>query len=65
MALRERDNTKAAIRIEEAEIAILMELGAQLFARDRNERVELQDAMNNLRSLRDNRSETSDTAQIA
>src|SRR6516165_10728342 len=49
MALRERDNTKAAIRIEEAEIAILMELRAQLFARDRNERVELQDAMNNLR----------------
>ena len=64
-ALREPDNTKAAIRIEEAETAILMELGAQLFARDRNERVELQDAMNNLRSLRDNRSETPDRAQIA
>ena len=55
-AVRECDDTKAAVRIEESEEAILLELGTQLFARDSNEKVELQNALNNVHSLRDNRS---------
>lgn len=65
MALLECDNSKLAVRIGEAEAAILQELGAQLFGGDNSERMALQNAMNNLRSLRESHPERSDIAQIA
>lgn len=59
-ALVERDETKLATCIHNAEGAILIELAAQVFVPDSKERRSLQEAMNNLRSLRQNQSENSD-----
>src|SRR5437773_11372395 len=59
-ALIERDETKLSIRIHEAEGAILLELATQVFTRDNTERTALQEAMNNLLSLRQTHSERSD-----
>ena len=53
-ALLERDTTKIAARIEEAEGAILLALAGHLFRPGDPERIALQDAMSNLRSLREN-----------
>jgi len=54
MALLERDATKIAVRIEEAEQAIVLALAAQMFKPHDPERRVLQEAMNNLRALREN-----------
>jgi len=54
MALLERDATKIAVRIEEAEQAIVLALAAQMFRPHDPERRVLQEAMNNLRALREN-----------
>ena len=54
MVLLERDTTKIASRIEEAEGAILLALAGHLFRPHDPEWRALQDAMNNLRALREN-----------
>src|SRR5215472_2635850 len=54
MALLEQDTTKIAARVEEAEGAILLALAAQPFRPHGPEWRALQDAMNNLRALREN-----------
>ena len=59
-ALVERDETKLATCIHQAEGAILIELATQVFAPDVTERRSLQEAMNNLRCLRQQHSENSD-----
>lgn len=59
-ALVEGDETKVATCIHKAEGAILVELASQVFVPDGKERRSLQEAMNNLRSLRQNHSENSD-----
>ena len=64
-ALLEQDTHKIGIRIEEAEGAILLELATHVFTRHSTERIALQDAMNNLRSLRQNYSERSDRDLVA
>ena len=53
MALLENDATKIAVRIEEAEEAILHELAAHMFRPHDPEWRARQDAMNNLRILRE------------
>lgn len=54
MALLERDATKIAVRIEEAEQAIVLALAAQMFRPHDSEQRVLQEAMNNLHALRAN-----------
>jgi len=53
MALLERATDKIAVRIEEAEGAIRLALATQLFRPHDPKRLALQDAMNNLRTLRE------------
>jgi hypothetical protein len=58
-ALLEDDTTKTSIRIQKAERAILLESATQLFTSDWRERTALQDAMNDLRRLRQTYSDNS------
>ena len=59
-ALVERDETKLATCIQQAEGAILVELTTQVFAPDGTERRSLQEAMNKLGILRQQHSENPD-----
>jgi|SRR5215469_1690029 len=54
IALLERDATEIAVRIEEAEQAIVLALGTHMLRPHDPEWRALQDAMNNLRALREN-----------
>jgi hypothetical protein len=63
-ALVERDETKVAIRIQEAEGAILVELATQVFGRNSRQRIALQDAMNNLYALRQTHSLGSEQSRV-